>query len=106
MLRPAPTLCGRKLGKEIAEFPFTSEDIRFTEGRNGAVYAFCMKAPRGGEVLRIKNLGTNAGRMQDIRKVKLLGHKGKVQWRRTAEALEITCPQRLPFESVLAFRIE
>lgn len=97
---------GRKLGKEIAEFPFTSEDIRFTEGRNGAVYAFCMKAPRGGEVLRIKNLGTNAGRMQDIRKVKLLGHKGKVQWRRTAEALEITCPQRLPFESVLAFRIE
>ena len=38
----------------------TTEDMRFTEGRNGAVYAFVMTIPKPGETITIKSLGTKA----------------------------------------------
>jgi len=99
-------LPGGSLNQTQIDFLFTSKDIRFTLGKNNAVYAFCMGVPKPGEVVRIKSLGTEAGLKEDVRKVSLLGHKGKLNWKRTADALEITCPETLPFESAIAFRIE
>ena len=99
-------LPGGAMGREQADFPFTPQDIRFTLGQNGAVYAFCMKAPEPGQVIAIKSLGARAGLLEKIGKVRLLGYKGKLKWQRTEDALEITCPQEIPFPSVAAFRIE
>ena len=70
------------------------------------MYAFCMKAPEPDQIIAIKSLGTHAGLLEKIGKVQLLGYKGKLKWQRTEDALEITCPQEIPFPSVAAFRIE
>ncbi len=98
-------LPGGGLGKKQAEFKFSPEDIRFTLGKNGDVYAFCMAAPKGGQSIAIKSFGTAAKLLDEIKDVSLLGHNGKLEWRRDEDALEITCPQEMPFDSVVAFRI-
>ena len=99
-------LPGGGLGQAQIDFPFTPQDIRFTLGKDGKLYAFCMAAPQPGEVVRIQSLGTQAGLKDTVKSVTLLGHKGKVEWTRTADALEITCPQAIPFQTAVAFCIE
>ena len=94
------------LGQKQKDFPFTPQDIRFTLGKDGKLYAFCLGAPQPGEVVRIQSLGTQASLKDTVKSVALLGHKGKVEWTRTADALEITCPETIPFQTVVAFRIE
>ena len=96
---------GGGLGKQQAEFRYAPDDIRFTQGKNGAVYAFCMTVPSPGQVISIKSLGTRSGMMEQIKDVRLLGHRGRLGWQRTEEALEVTCPEELPFDSVIVFRI-
>ncbi|MBR5176240.1 MAG: alpha-L-fucosidase [Bacteroidales bacterium] len=99
-------LPGGGLGKVQAEFQYSHEDIRFTQGVDGAVYAFLMNPPEPGNTIRIKALGTGAGLIDGVRKVKLLGHKGKLVWKRDEDALEIICPESLPFQSAIVFRID
>jgi Alpha-L-fucosidase len=43
-------LPGGGLGRKQAEFKFDSQDFRFTIGKNGALYSFCMVAPSPGTV--------------------------------------------------------
>ncbi len=43
---------------------------------------------------------------ENVKKVKLLGHKGKLQWTQTDEALEIACPDDMPFNTSVVFKIE
>ena len=64
-----------------------------------------MAAPKCGQSIAIKSLGTAAKLLDEIKDVSLLGHNGKLEWRRDGDALEITCPQEMPFDSVVAFRI-
>lgn len=96
-------LPGGKLGKKQADFRFTTEDLRFTVGKNGSLYAFCLAAPDGGQTVSIKSLGKN---VQIVKKVRLLGHKGKLKWKQSADALQIVCPQQLPCQSAVVFRID
>ena len=98
-------LPGGGLWKRQAEFKFSPQDIRFTLGKNGDVYAFCMAAPQGGQTISIKSLGTAAKLLDEIKDVTLLGYGNKLEWHRSDEALEITCPEEMPFTSVVAFRI-
>ena len=94
------------LGQMQKDFPFTPQDIRFTQGRDGKLYAFCMKSPEPGQTVSIRSLGRNEGRMGEIRRVKMLGAKGKLKWQQTDEALEIACPEKIPFQTAVAFQIE
>ena len=99
-------LPGGGLGQAQAEFQYSHEDIRFTQGADGAVYAFMMNPPEPGNTIRIKSLGTGAGLKDSVKRVKLLGHKGKLKWSRNEDALEILCPDSLPFQSAIEFRID
>jgi len=38
--------------------------------------------------------------------VTLLGHDGKITWSRSEKALEIICPDQIPFQSAIVFRID
>ncbi len=38
--------------------------------------------------------------------VKLLGYDGSIKWDRDEKALEITCPDKIPFQSAIVFRID
>ena len=90
-----------------AEFKFDPQDFRFTLGKNGTLYAFCMTVPVSGTRLMIKSLGTNSNYLrQQVRSVTLLGYKGKLQWKQEADGLSITCPSAMPFGTCIVFRID
>ena len=95
-------LPGGNLGKRHAEFAFSPQDIRFTVGRDGSLYAFCMAVPECGQTIRVRSLGRST---QRVRRVALLGYGGKLKWTQTDEALEITAPQTLPCQTSVVFRI-
>ena len=100
-------LPGGGLGRKHAEFKFDARDFRFTVGKNGELYAFCMIAPEPGTPLKIKSLGTDMKYLdKPIKTVKLLGHEGNLQWNQEADGLAITCPNEMPFATSIVFRID
>jgi len=100
-------LPGGALNRKQAEFKYDAQDIRFTVGKNGAVYAFCMNIPDSGGQLKIKSLGTNTKYFSKlIKDVKLLGYNGKLQWKLEADGLTITCPEKMPFATSVVFKID
>jgi alpha-L-fucosidase len=100
-------LPGGKLERRHADFKFGPQDVRFTVGKNGALYAFCMTVPAPGAQLKIKSLGTDAKYYgTPVKSVKLLGHDGELQWKQEADGLTITCPAEMPFATSVVFKIE
>ncbi len=99
-------LPGGGLTRRHAEFKFDAQDIRFTIGKNGSFYAFCMNVPAPGAQVKIKSIGTDVkGLKQPIKSVKLLGYEGKLKWKQEADGLVITCPMKLPFATSIVFKI-
>lgn len=98
------TLPGGGLEKRHADFQFDAQDIRFTVGKDGALYAICMNVPEAGQTIRIKSL--KRGALDKISKVKMLGSNAKIKWSQEDDCLAITCPQKMPFKSAVAFKIK
>jgi alpha-L-fucosidase len=94
---------GGKLGEAQAKYAFAPEDIRFTQGKDGALYAWTMTLPNPGETVRVTSLGVRQNRQ--VKHVDLLGHPGEIQWAQNDEALVITVPERLPCSIALGFRM-
>jgi len=100
-------LPGGALNRKHAEFKFDAQDIRFTIGKNGSLYAFCMNVPAPGMHLKIKSLGTAAKYFsKPINDVKLLGYNGKLQWKLEPDGLAIIYPTNMPFATAIVFRVE
>jgi alpha-L-fucosidase len=90
--------------REHAEFAMATSDVRFTHGKDGAVYAFVMAVPKAGETLRIRALGKSAALLErPITKVGILGVEQAPEWRQQDDALEVVYPSdaALPFAIVL-----
>lgn len=99
-------LPGGALNRRQAEFKFDTSDFRFTIGKNGALYAFCMTAPRPGTTLRIKSLGGNAKLLESkVKDVSLVGYKGKLKWQQEADGLTVTYPGADDFQTAVALKI-
>ncbi len=100
-------LPGGKLERRHADFKFETQDFRFTVGKNNALYAFCMTVPEPGKQLKIKSLGKDAKNLDNpVKRVKLLGHEGKLTWKQEADGLVITCPTEMPFATAVVFKID
>lgn len=97
------TLPKGNLDKRQAEFIFSPEDFRFTVGKDGKLYAFCMTIPELGTKLKIRSLGKNKNK--EIKDVKLLGNKKSLKWNQETDGLEITCPDTNEFRTALCFQI-
>lgn len=98
---------GGKLDKVHADFAFSTRDFRFTEGKSGAVYAWCLKVPMGEEMIRIRSFGTNSGLSQKkIGSVSIPGSNSKIEWHQEADALVIRCPEKMDFKYVVCFKIQ
>lgn len=98
---------GGKLGKRHADFTFSTQDFRFTKGKNSEVYAFCLAVPKPGEVLTIKSFGSAAKLLEKkILSVSMLGSNNKLQWEQRPDGLRITCPADTPDKFAVAFRVE
>jgi len=65
-----------------------------------------MNPPEPGQTIRVKSLGKEAGLKDTVGSVKLLGYDGTINWNRGEKALEITCPDKIPFQSAIVFRID
>jgi alpha-L-fucosidase len=85
--------------------PFTAEDVRFTQSKDGrTLYAIVFGAPTNG--VSIKLLGKSAGWLNtSIRQVQLLGSQENIHWRQTDQALVITQFSQFPNNFALVFRI-
>ena len=100
-------LPGGALNKKHADFKFDTKDFRFTIGKNNVLYAFCMNVPAPGEQLKIKSLGTDSTYLgKAVKKVTMLGHKGKLKWKQEADGLTIICPAKIPFATSVVFKID
>ena len=97
-------LPGGGLGRRHADFQFNAQDIRFTVGKNGSLYAFCMQSPEVGQEVAIKSMGEKCHKK--IKKVSLLGYDGKLKWRQTTDALVIVAPAMLPSQTAIVFKID
>ncbi|MBN2613167.1 MAG: alpha-L-fucosidase [Bacteroidales bacterium] len=100
-------LPGGKLEHRHAEFKFNEQDFRFTVGKNGALYAFCMVVPKPGIKIKIKSLGTDVTYLdKPVKSIGLLGYEGKLKWKQEAGGLVITCPSEMPFATSVVFKID
>jgi alpha-L-fucosidase len=79
---------------------YTARDIRFTT-RGGSLYALALGWPEDGRFV-VRSLATSAGK---VRKVSLLGHRGKLAWEQTEAGLVVTMPEEKPCDHVFALRI-
>jgi alpha-L-fucosidase len=88
--------------------PFTSQDIRFTQSKDGkTLYATALNWPENGKIV-VKSLAEGSEYYPGkISSVEMVGLKEPVKWKRTADGLEITFPQEKPsdWEWAYAFRI-
>lgn len=88
------TLPGGGLGSKQANFRFEAQDIRFTLGKNGKLYAFMMNVPSAGQTVVVHSLADGKGYLASkIKSVKLLGYKGSIQWKMSSDGLQVTYPE-------------
>lgn len=100
------TLPGGRIGQWQADHVFYNTDFRFTVGKDGTLYAWCMTVPKAGDKLTIVSLGTNKGLFdKKIRSVELMGTEQSVDWKQNADGLEIVYPDSVDLKTAVGFRI-
>ncbi|HXT12336.1 MAG TPA: alpha-L-fucosidase [Candidatus Angelobacter sp.] len=92
--------------RDVSKKPFTPEDIRFTQSKNGkTVYAIVLEIPTDGEVT-IKSLAANSSLWPGkIRSVRLVGG-GKLKFTRDATGLQVTLPEKFTAQTAFALQIK
>ena len=96
---------GKIQAKQVA-FKFAPTDFRFTVGKDGAIYAFCMTVPPPNTPLAITSMGANSHLLPTpIQSVQLLGATSPLDWHQTPESLQITTPDTTPFKIALVFKV-
>jgi alpha-L-fucosidase len=85
--------------------PFTSEDIRFTQSKDGrTLYAIVLAFPADGKVT-ITSLRENSAQWPgQIGNVRMLGGRGKLKFVRDENGLHLTLPDKKP--SAIAFALK
>jgi len=89
-----------KGGNFKEEFKYTARDIRFTT-KAGNLYAIALGWPADGKLV-IKSLAEPAGK---ITNVALLGSAAKLDWKQTADGLEVILPAEKVSEYTAALKI-
>jgi alpha-L-fucosidase len=86
--------------------PFTAEDIRFTQSKNGkTLYAIVLAFPADGKVT-IKSLASNSPHWPGkIGSVRMLGVFGKLKFIRDNNGLTVTLPDKKPCDIAFALKI-
>lgn len=85
--------------KENDRAAFTAADIRFTQGKDGTLYALPLALPEDG-TLTVKSLAE-----QPITSVHLLGHAASLAFTQDADGLHVVLPATLPCEYALALAV-
>ncbi|HVT82615.1 MAG TPA: alpha-L-fucosidase [Phycisphaerae bacterium] len=95
-----------KLGRAQANKTFDAGDFRFTAGKDGSVYAFCMTVPAASARINITSMGATANLLGGkVASVSLLGSDAKLEWQQNADGLAVTCPREMPFIVSAVFKV-
>jgi len=91
---------------DVSKTPFTPEDIRFTQSKDGTVlYAIVMALPKNGKVT-VKSLAVGSDKWPGkIGSVRLLGG-GELEFTRDADGLRISLPEKFEGNIALALKIK
>lgn len=99
-------LPGGFIGRNHMEHKFYSTDFRFTVGKDGKLYAWCMTVPEAGEKLKIRTLGIGKNLFKEqISSVELVGTEEKIEWRQNEDGLDIVYPHSLDLKTAVGFKI-
>ena len=96
---------------DVQKKPFTSEDIRFTQSKDGKIlYAIVLEIPQDGNVT-IKSLASNSQNWPDkIGSVKLVGDDGwfgaKLKFTRDENGLHVSLPKNFAGKIAFALKIQ
>jgi alpha-L-fucosidase len=86
------------------DFAYTARDLRFTT-KGDTLYAFALGWPEDGR-LTVRSLARPAGsRENTIRRVQLLGHRGRLAFAQDTHGLVVTLPDRRPSPYTAALKI-
>ena len=93
--------------RDVQKKPFTAEDIRFTQSKDGkTLYAIVLALPADGKVT-IKSLASNSPNWPGkIGSVRLLGNSGKLKFTRDENGLHVTLPEKQPGQIAFALKIQ
>jgi alpha-L-fucosidase len=88
---------------------FNSQDIRFTQTKDGGtLYAFLLAWPKDGQIT-IKSLAQSSGQPNPLEKkigmLTLLGSAEKISWTRDATGLHVALPASAPNENACALKL-
>lgn len=93
-----------KGGNFAEDFKYSAREIRFTT-KGSALYALALGWPEDGKIV-IRSLAKPDGAtVNNIEQIKLLGYRGKVQWKQTADALTVTLPEKKVSEYTVGLKI-
>lgn len=82
-------------------------DVRFTQGKDGAIYVFITAVPRAGEILQIRSLGLASIRMEKpVKSLALLGSEVNLKWKQESESLVIEYPSGVSMAHGVVFRVK
>ena len=92
--------------KDVSDKPFTAEDIRFTQSKDGkTVYAIVLEIPKDGKVT-VKSLAAGSDKYPGkIGSVRLVGG-GKLKFTRDANGLHVSLPEKFDGKTALALKIK
>lgn len=97
---------GGGIGKWQADHKYYNTDFRFTVGKDGSLYVWCMTVPENGDELNVTSLGRNSKLLdKEIKSVELLGGKGKLEWEQGEDGLKIVYPGSDKIHSVAGFKV-
>ena len=92
--------------KDVRSKPYTAEDIRFTQSKDGAkIYAIVLSFPTDGKIT-VKSLADNSPHWKgSIRSVQMLGESGELNFTRDHEGLHVTLPKKKPCAIAFALKM-
>ncbi|WP_179044708.1 alpha-L-fucosidase, partial [Sphingobium lactosutens] len=91
------------LGERQHAVSFDQRDFRFTQGRDGAVYAFCLVAPDAGTILTIRSFAGK--KAEKVKSAHLLGRQRDLNWSQDGDGLKIEVPRDHGHNIAMGFRI-
>jgi len=101
-----PTLVAKGAMADTKRGQFTAEDFRFTQGKDGSLYAIALGWPENGRLV-IRSLAEDgaAGSRGKVTNVRLLGSQSGVEWTRTGQGLEVKLPIRKPGDHAFVLQV-
>jgi alpha-L-fucosidase len=82
---------------------FGDNDVRFTQSKDGkTLYIISLGWPESGQ-LKVKALKRGA---DEVKRVRMLGHRGRLEFEQSSQGLTITLPEDRPSEHAFALRVK